>query len=287
MENKIDQNCFIITPIGDDGSSARIKAEGVYNAVVDPVLKQLDYKVIHPGRMSDAGSITNAIIENIRNSELIIANLTGLNPNVMYELAVSHTLRKRVVCIVEKGTKLPFDVSGDRFIFYDDNMYSVNSMQENLKNAINSAISKKDAEIDNPVVRAINDGNIETVLSNSDNPNKDVLRIIFDRLTSIERNTNSQNYSRIDYSDFNKEFGVKIKFGNNILSDNQITEISDIAIAHYVNLAVFVALIFDKERNILTIQNGNHRDDVIKELLNEIKYKFQFKENIEYEVYPF
>jgi len=45
------------------------------------------FEIIVPHEISASGSINKDIITNIYNDELVIANLTGLNPNVMYELS--------------------------------------------------------------------------------------------------------------------------------------------------------------------------------------------------------
>ena len=50
---------------------------------------------------------------------MIIADLTDLNPNVLYELAVRHAVLKPFVQIIASGQAIPFDVSGIRTIFFD------------------------------------------------------------------------------------------------------------------------------------------------------------------------
>ena len=132
MDSKEKKKCFIITPIGNEGSEIRKKADGIIDAVIEPVLNDLDFDIQIPHKMNNPGSITTQIIDQILNDDLVVANLTGLNPNVMYELAVRHAVRKPIVCVVENSTKLPFDIITDRVIFYDDNMFSVSSTKHEL-----------------------------------------------------------------------------------------------------------------------------------------------------------
>lgn len=117
MSEEAKKKCFIITPLGEDKSEIREKAESVIN-VIRPTIEEYGYKVIAPHEIAEPGLITIQILQHILNDDLVIANLTGLNPNVMYELAVRHASAKPVIPIAEDGTELPFDIRKDRTIFY-------------------------------------------------------------------------------------------------------------------------------------------------------------------------
>lgn len=141
------KRCFIITPIGNDNDSIRRHIDGIIDAAIKPALEP-DYEVVAAHKITETGTITKQIIKEIYQDELAIANLTGNNPNVMYELAIRYCLGKPVLTIAEKGTNLPFDVMPERTIFY------VNDPQGSLdlKEAIKSYVLNIDlTKIESPI----------------------------------------------------------------------------------------------------------------------------------------
>lgn len=69
------KKCFVITPIGDDGSTIRRDTEGIIEAIIKPVFDQ-EYEIIVAHKINEPGTITKQIIQHIYLDELVIANLT-------------------------------------------------------------------------------------------------------------------------------------------------------------------------------------------------------------------
>lgn len=146
------KKCFVITPIGEEGSQDRRSTDGIIKCAVAPVLEFLGYEVVVPHEIDEPGSITRHIIEHLLYSDIVIANLTGLNPNVMYELAVRHGANKPVVTIAEQGTRLPFDVASDRVVFFNNDPLGVHELKQTLQRAVNEALTGMP---DNPIYRTV------------------------------------------------------------------------------------------------------------------------------------
>jgi hypothetical protein len=223
-ENK---NCFIITPIGPDNSEIRRKADGLIEAVISPVLKSSGYDMVVPHHMINPGSITNQVIQHLLEAKLVIANLTGLNPNVMYELAVRHAKGLPVICLVENGTVLPFDIQTERTIFYSDDMHSVEQTRKLLSDFVE--ISDSDDESDNPIYRVVN----ASILRNSVEPEnaegKTMLYIMesIDKL-SIQVSRLIQNNRTVSLTSSNVRNNRTLELIITNISGNSLLQISDI-----------------------------------------------------------
>lgn len=148
----ISRTCFVITPIGSEGSEIRRNTDGLIDSTIIPLCESLGFEVFVAHRVAESGSITMNVIEHLISDSLVIANLTHLNPNVMYELAVRHASRKPVVLLAEYGTTIPFDISDERVVFFKNDMAGVIELNKQLEPMIKSSYSNK--EINNPVYRA-------------------------------------------------------------------------------------------------------------------------------------
>jgi hypothetical protein len=116
------KTCFVISPIGEENSDTRKEADQVFNYIIRPAArryrKELDVK--RADHMASPGSITNQVIKMLCDSEIIIAELTGWNPNVMHELAIRHVVNKPTILILSnKESRIPFDLQNERTVRYD------------------------------------------------------------------------------------------------------------------------------------------------------------------------
>lgn len=129
----MDKVCFMITPIGKEGSEVRKNADEVMEYIISPVCQDFGYSVVRADKMANSGLITKAIIEQIISADLVIADLTGNNPNVFYELAIRHSYRKPAIQIIKGDIEIPFDVSNMRTISYDTTLSGANLAKKEIE----------------------------------------------------------------------------------------------------------------------------------------------------------
>jgi|GEM_PF-1466447 len=205
---KVDE-CFIITPIGEFNSETYIKANGLIDSVIQPVLDEFNFKAVAAHHINKTGSINNQIIKHILEDKLAIVNLTGLNPNVMYELAVRHSARLPVVIMCEKDLtpRLPFDIVDQRTIFYADSLAGNVLAKQHLREMITVALDDKIP--DNPIYTAASQASIFKSLD-EDNP----LKLIMEKIDRLESrgasysNTGTSKVSRNNLSHWAGNFNI-------------------------------------------------------------------------------
>ena len=149
-----DKTCFIITPIGNSNSAIYRHINGVIRSVIRPCLEKAGFtKIKAAHEINELGSINTQVITSILDADLVVANLTGTNPNVMYELCLRHAIAKPVIHICEEGTDLPFDIKDSRTIFYRNDMLGVDELKEALETMLREIDYTKDYK-DNPIYNA-------------------------------------------------------------------------------------------------------------------------------------
>lgn len=91
-------SCFVVSPIGTRGETRRKRADMLLRYIIAPVVRET--MGIEPKRADDderPGSITKQMLIDLSGSDLVIADLSGHNPNVFYEIGIQHALGRRII----------------------------------------------------------------------------------------------------------------------------------------------------------------------------------------------
>ncbi len=140
--------CFVIGPIGDKmaghGTPRRLlyeEALSVYEDVIKPACAENDLEPIRADGIAVPGEITDQIFRHLLEDEVVIADVSGANPNVMYELGLRHTTGLLTVQIGEYG-QLPFDVQALRTIMFSRSERGLIDARKQLSEALRIGLSE-------------------------------------------------------------------------------------------------------------------------------------------------
>lgn len=177
--------CFVIAPTDSDG---------IIEAAICPALREYDVIVAH--EIEESGTITKQILKEIYEDDLVVADLTDNDPNVMYELAIRHCLGKPTIMIAEKGTSLPSSIIIDRTIFYCNDAQGVLDLREELKKV---AADIDFADVSSPIHEILGESDLTNKILESVQTDEDdeehsgkVIKFITKKLNGIEERLDSE-----------------------------------------------------------------------------------------------
>ena len=104
--------CFVMMPFGE-------WFDRYYQEIYVPAIKDAGFEPVRADELFTTGSVVEQIWEQIEKAKLLLADLTGKNPNVFYELGLAHAARKPVVFTAGQVDDVPFDLRHLRVIIYD------------------------------------------------------------------------------------------------------------------------------------------------------------------------
>ncbi|MBD5511780.1 MAG: hypothetical protein HDR08_11105 [Lachnospiraceae bacterium] len=173
------KTCFVVMPIGEYGSSTYKHYLEVYEDLFMPAIKKAGYIPKRADEEKSCNVIQCDIVQKIIDSDMVLCDLSGKNPNVLYELGIRQAFDLPVVLVQEQGTDRIFDISIIRTIDYDHNM---NNRRLKLDiDAISDAIERTSNETSgiNSIIKFIN---IEKKLREKDTSDKEAIDILLNAL---------------------------------------------------------------------------------------------------------
>jgi hypothetical protein len=140
--------CFVLSPIGDENSPIRKRADNVLDHIIRPAAP--GYTVLRADKIEAPGHITMQIVQHILDAPLVVADLTGHNANVFYELELRHVVRKPVIHMIDAEERIPFDVAPQRTIRFDaQDLGSAAAARDELARQT-KAVEADPTNLDNP-----------------------------------------------------------------------------------------------------------------------------------------
>lgn len=178
----MSKRCFVVMGYGiryDLSSKKKINLDAIYRDIIKPAVTACDYECIRGDEVLDSGLIDESMYYGILESDLVVADLTTLNPNAIYELGVRHGVKRfRTIIMMESGDKFFFDLNHNRTLTYT---YHKNKKQyseevEAVKDRLTKIIQEIDKyeQIDSPLYKFVPDLNEPQRLNKESIANKGI-----------------------------------------------------------------------------------------------------------------
>ncbi len=123
------KSCFVIMPFDADLSS-------IYKDIIKPTVESCGIEIHRADDFFTVGHIISDIWQRIVEADFLIADLTGRNPNVYYELGIAHTIGKPVILVVQRIEDVPFDIHHQRVILYGPRYDQIEKFRKDLEQSI-------------------------------------------------------------------------------------------------------------------------------------------------------
>lgn len=133
--------CFVMMPYGTT-ESAQKEYNRIYKLLIRSAVEECGLTCIRSDIEGKGGHIMSNVLDDLANDEIAIADLSGLNWNVAYELGIRHVMKKQgTILICNDETPLPFDVQSLNIFIYPKNwLDDMESLCEKLKVIIKNRV---------------------------------------------------------------------------------------------------------------------------------------------------
>ncbi len=113
-----ENEVFVVMPIGEQGTEIAKNFDQIYHYVIKEAVKG---KNLHSVRADEipGSNIVEDIYLYLDNCPIVIADLTGQNPNFLYEVGYRHCTKGKTILLAQNKNYVPFNLAVNRVIIYD------------------------------------------------------------------------------------------------------------------------------------------------------------------------
>jgi hypothetical protein len=124
---------FVLMPFNDDMLP-------VYEDHIKPTCASMGVTVRRADDFFSAHSVVEDIWKGIVSAHSIVADCTGRNPNVFYEIGLAHTLGKPTILLTQREKDIPFDLRHLRYISYKPTLGGMKEFEAKFKETVRSVL---------------------------------------------------------------------------------------------------------------------------------------------------
>jgi len=105
----------------------------IFSDLIKPALEEVGYDVKRADSIVNQQNILKDVVRGIAEADLVVVDLTSINPNVFYELGIAHTMQKPTVLLTQSVEDVPFDLKSYRVIQYSVRFDEASQLLQALK----------------------------------------------------------------------------------------------------------------------------------------------------------
>lgn len=195
-EEKEDKTCFVIMPISDAEGYDAGHFRRVYEHIIKPACRDAGFEPLRADDINTTNHIIIDILKRIIEADMAICDLSGRNPNVLYELGIRQAFNRPVTLIKDEKTSRIFDIQTLRDVPYDSSLRidTIEQVIPNIAEAIKSTYENKDDSINSIIqLLGIESAKVtKTEISEDTGLLLDAINNLGKRLSRIEDGSNIQ-----------------------------------------------------------------------------------------------
>ncbi|WP_339125461.1 tetratricopeptide repeat-containing protein [Fusobacterium nucleatum] len=281
MDKKI---CFVVMGFGkkmDYRNSKEVDLDIIYEKVIKNLFSTLSkYKLIRADEISGSDIIDVNMYSLLLSADLVIADITTMNENALYELGIRHALKPfSTIIMMQESEKIPFDINHCRILKYKDFGEQLDDSEaETIKNSLHLFIKESEKQkTDSPLY---------TYLPNivpPSIPNNELKKLI----NQFENNEETISCILLKAKELNKESKFKESVSEwiklrELLPNNEYV-IQQLALAKYKSHSPNKTMALQEALNIINILNPKNSLDLETLGITGAIYKNLFKMNNNYD----
>ena len=194
-------SCFVIIGYDKKNSYATGKLRVLdltetYNFLIKPVFDALKISCYRAIDKNVSGSIDKLMLQEIKNADIALVDISTLNANVMWELGVRHALKPRhtiMICEKEQMSSIPFDVN--HFVVHEYTHSEegiphkeVDRFHKVLTKVVTDVINQDPNKTDSPVFTFLENEINKKELTENENPGTESFASLIDRAEDAKKN---------------------------------------------------------------------------------------------------
>jgi len=125
------------------------KFEAIYSEIIKPVVEQFGLTCVRADNLYDSKPIMEDIWKFLNKARIVIADVTGKNPNVFYEIGLAHAIGKEVIIISQSTDDIPFDLRHLRTFIYQDSVAGFRKLEHQLTQSLSTIDGLKKVKAEN------------------------------------------------------------------------------------------------------------------------------------------